>query len=116
MEQELKLVTNGDFKNLHLKPNIKKGIEGLEDGNYAVVGKVHKEGLEKEGMYGKYYICRVNYRGDECSFILNEKEHAAFSACGDLGDDVKITLKKETIQNYKTGVEMIVKKLYFERA
>ena len=34
VEQELEIVTNGQYKNINLKPRPLKGIKGLEDGNF----------------------------------------------------------------------------------
>lgn len=114
-EQKLEIVQNGDFKNVNLKPKLHLGIKGLDNGNHIIVGKLFDDGLEKEGKFGKYYITKVLYDSEEVSFILSDKEHAAFKAEGTVGDNVKITLNKESMVNKKTGVEMLFNKLYFEK-
>jgi hypothetical protein len=115
MEQKLEIKTNGNFKNIDLKPKLHKGIKGLDNGNHIVVEKIYKDGLEKDGQYGKYYIIKALYLEQEVSFFLNEKENEAFSNVGTVGDKVKITLKKEDFVNKKTGVESRINKLFFEK-
>jgi hypothetical protein len=116
VEQEIEIRTNGAFKNIELKPKLHKGIKGLTSGNHIVVSKIYKDGMEKEGQYGKYYIAKVLYKDEEVSFFLNEKEHEAFSKAGNIGDKVKITLNKESFVNKKTGVESMLNKLTFMAA
>lgn len=113
VEQDIQITKNGEFNNLNLKPKLIKGIKGLEDGNHIVVEKIYKDAIEKTGTYGKFYGCKVLYKGEQVSFILNPKEYAEFAAQGDIGDKVKITLKKEVKLNPKSGIEMIVSKLHF---
>lgn len=115
VEQKLEIKSNGKFNNIDLKPKLHKGIKGLDNGNYIIVEKIYKDGLEKEGQYGKYYIMKVLYQEQEVSFFLSEKEHAEFSSLGEIGDKIKISLKKEPFVNKKTGVESILNKLVFER-
>jgi len=119
-EQKLEIVENGVFKNLHLKPKLNKGIKGLDDGNFVIVEKIFAEGYEKvmkEGTPDEYrfYNCKVNYLGEECSFLLYENEHGKFAEQGGIGDKVKITLTKVTKVNPKTNVEMLVPTLSFEK-
>ncbi len=116
MEQTLEIKANGTFKNIELKPKLHKGIKGLDNGNHIIVEKIYKDGLEKDGQYGKYYIMKVLYKDQEVSFFLSEKEHAEFSKHGDVGDKIKISLNKEPFVNKKTGVESLLNKLIFERA
>jgi len=115
-EQELEVTQNGEYKNINLKPKLNKGIAGLNDGNFITVAKVFAEGYEVTSKFGLSYSCRANYKGDEVSFWLNEKEHAVYKDIGGVDDSVKITLKKEPYVNPKTGMEMILNKLYFEAA
>jgi len=115
-EQTLEIVQNGEYKNINLKPKLNKGIAGLNDGNFIVVEKVFAEGYEVESKFGKSYSCRAKYKGDEVSFWLNAKEHDVYKDLGGIGDSVKITLKKEAFVNPKTGVEMLIARLYFEAA
>ena len=114
MEQDLNIVTNGQYKNINLKPRPMKGIKGLESDNYIIVEKVFPEGYENQGKFGPSYSCKVLYKGEEVAFWLNEKEHNVYKDLGGQGDKVKITLKKEPYVNPKTGVEMLFNKLYFE--
>jgi hypothetical protein len=115
LEQKLEVKTNGNFKNIDLKPKLHKGIKGLDNGNHIVVEMMFKEGLKKDGQYGPYYIMKVLYDEQEVSFFLNEKEHDNFAAVGEVGDKVKITLIKEDFINKKTGVESKINKLVFSR-
>ena len=115
VEQKLEVKTNGTFKNIELKPKLHKGIKGLDNGNYIIVEKIYKDGLEKEGQYGKYYIIKALYDGQEVSFFLSEVENALYTKAGVVGDKVKISLKKESFVNKKTGVEQLLNKLAFEK-
>lgn len=103
------------YVNFNLKSKPLKGIQGIDPGNYIVVKKVFAEGKEFNGQFGKSYSCRVEHNGVEGSFWLNEKEHAKFKDCGGIGDNVKISLNKEPFVNKKTGVEMIISRLTFEK-
>ena len=114
-EQKIEIVQNGDYKNIRLKPNIKKGFKGLENGNHIVVEKLYDESRELQGKYGAFYSCGVKYMDNEVSFILNPKEHKKFDKVGEIGDKVKITLNKESFVHPKTGVEMLINRLSFEK-
>lgn len=114
-EQELNIVEKGSFKNLHLKPNVAKGIEGLEDGNFVIVEKVFAEGREVSLPTHVFYSCGVRYKDEVVSIVLNPKEHDVYKTLGGAGDRVKITLKKEPYVNPMTGAEGIAKRLYFEQ-
>jgi len=113
MEQEINIVENGQYKNINLKPKPMKGITGIDNGNYIIVEKVFAEGFENEGKFGKSYSCKVRYKDEECSFWLNEKEHAIYGPLGGVGDLIRISLNKESFVNPKTGVEMLYNKLTF---
>lgn len=119
-EQKLEIVENGEFKNIHLKPKLNKGIKGIEDGNYVIVEKVFAEGYEKVMKEGtpdeyKFYNCKVKYQEEEASFLLYENEHKFFAEQGGIGDKVKITLNKVAKINPKTNVEVLVPTLTFEK-
>lgn len=121
MEQELTITTTvgkdgKEYKNINLKSKPLKNIKGLDDGNSVTVEKVFAKGYEIESTYGKIYSCKVKYKDDEVTFILNPKEHEVYESLGGIGDKVKITLHKKTIMNKKTGVEMIIPVLSFEKA
>lgn len=114
MEQKLKIETNGKYKNISLKANPMKNREGIDDGNYIVVEKLYPNGKEISQATYTIYSCGVRYLGEEVSFILNEREYELFQQY-EVGDNVRITLKKETFINKKTGGESLIKKLYFEK-
>jgi len=122
MEQEIKIVENGQYKNINLKSKLHKGIKGLEDGNHIIVEKVYAEGREYQSPTLKdrngdplmSYSCRVVYLDNEVSFWLSAFEHETYQALGGEGDKLKITLNKEPFVNPKTGAEMILQKLSFE--
>jgi hypothetical protein len=116
MEQTLDIVENGQYKNLNLKPKPLKGIKGIEPENYVIVEKVFAEGYELDGKFGKSYSCKVQYKGEEVTFWLNEKEHDVYKEICGVGDPVKIFLRRESYMNPKTGLEVIYNKLFFEGA
>lgn len=102
MEQELKVIENGQYKNLILKPSKKQreqGVEGLKPGNYIFVEKTFPEGLEipskqftkPDGSPQLSYACKALYKGEEVSFFLKEQEHEAYKVLGGEGDKLKIT-------------------------
>ena len=111
-EQALEIIENGQYKNIALKGNMKKGIDGLEDGNHVVIEKVFASGYENNGQFGKSFSCKAIYNGDEVSFWLNEKEHEVYQDVGGEGDKVKITGKDKTIKT-KMG-RKIITELTFE--
>jgi len=115
VEQDLEIREAGEYKNLDLKPNLKRGVKGIDNGNHIIITKnVYAEGMEKEGNYGKYYICQVEYKGEDVGFLLSAKEHAPYKDCGGVGDKVKITLNKEEYTNPKSGIQMLIPRLSFE--
>ena len=126
-EQKIEITENGQYKNIGLRSNLKKGIKGIEDGNYIIVTKKFAEGKETRSMFEgvKGYNILVEYEGQDVSFFLNNKfradgtqwfdEYDRFNACGGIGDKVKITLRKEPFVNQKTGIEMIKQVLEFEK-
>lgn len=118
MEQQLDIQekTTGDkvYYNINLKP--KPGKPGLTDGNHVVVEKVYLEGYKFDGKFGPVYSCSVKYKGKQCTFLLNEKEHNKYKEVGGIGDNIKITLYKESFINPKTQIEMLLPKLKFEMA
>jgi len=113
-EQDLEIVENKGFKNLQLKPNVAKGIAGLEDGNFVIIEKTFAEGREVTMPTHTFYSCGARYKDTDISFILNPKEHEIYKNTGGVGDRVKITLKKEPYVNPMTGAEGIAKRVYFE--
>jgi hypothetical protein len=115
-EQVLEITQNGQYKNINLKPKLNKGIAGLKDSNYIIVTKTFAEGREVETKYGISYSCGVKYKGEDVSFWLNANEHEVYKSIGGIDDKVKITLYKEPFVNPKTGVEMLISRLKFERA
>jgi DNA-directed RNA polymerase subunit L len=130
MEKDLEIIQNGTYNNINLKTKyqrqagkfvIKDGKkvvlqQGLDDGDFIIVKK-HKFAEGKEIIKPTYtfFNCNVLYKDKEVSFIVYEKEHVKFASCGGIGDDVKITLKKELGVNAQTGVEQIYENLYFEK-
>jgi len=130
-EQELEIqkVEVGDrtFNNLYLKSNLKRGIKGLDDGNYVIFEKMFPSGIPIKSKFenSEAYNCRVKYKGEECSFLLGERtnklgqktmtEHTDFESCGGVGDKVKITLNKVPVQNPVTGAEVLSQRLTFEK-
>ena len=115
MEQELEIIKNGQYNNLHLKSKPMKGIKGIEEGNHIIVEKLYDTVMTKEGKYGPYSIAQMKYKNTDCSTFLTSKEGADFDACGPAGIKVKITLTKEDFLNKMTGVEMKVQRLSFEK-
>lgn len=102
------------YYSLTLKP--KDGKDSLQPGQFVVVEKTFPEGLEKDGKFGKFYICRVNYDGKDCSLLLNTKEHDVFKIAGGAGAKVKISLSEEPFVNPKTKIKMLINRLKFELA
>lgn len=98
-------------------------IKALEDGQFAVVEKLSAEGYKNvSDKYKDYkgnpavsYSCKVKYADKECSFWLNERQHAQYAVCGGIGDKVKISCKEEVRINPKTKVKTIVPVLSFEK-
>jgi len=115
MEQDLIIREAGQYKNLDFKPNLKKGYKGLDNGNHIVITKNNfAEGMEKEGQYGKFYVCQVEYKGEDVGFILNEKEHTLYKDCGGVGDKLTVTLNKVEYLNPVTNIQMLLNKLAFK--
>lgn len=130
MEQDLQIYENGQYKNIYPKTRYKRNgknyvIEngqkvplflGLEDGNHTIVKK-HKfvDGKKIEKPTYTMYVCIVEYKGEEVSFILYENDHEKYSSAGGVGDKVKISLKKETMVNPVNGQEQMIEKLYFDK-
>lgn len=131
MEQDLKIYENGQYKNIYPKTKYKRNgpklvldennkkiplYEGLDDGNHIVVEKTSfAEGKKIEKPTYVMYVCQVTYKGEDVSFVLYETEHAKYASAGDVGDKVRITLRKESVVNQKTGNEMMVERLYFDK-
>lgn len=115
VEQDIVITESGGYSNIDLKPKPLKGIKGLDNGNYVIVEKVYAEGRAVDTKYGISYACKVKYKGTEVSFWLKDFEHEKYKTCGGIGDKVKITLSKEPFVNKKTGVEMLLNKLKFEK-
>jgi hypothetical protein len=115
-EQQLKVVENGQYKNLYLKPSATKNQPGLEDGNHTFLVKKYVEGKERDGKYGKWYSCMVVYDGVECGIMLSAKEHDAFKVVGGEGDKIKVSLNEEKRVNPISKMKMLVPTLKFELA
>ena len=121
MEQELKIyktTNNGvDYNNIYLKTKVSKAtgevFEGLKAGNYMEVEKIFAEGLEKNMGSYSFYICKVNYKGEECSFTLYENEHDTFKMIGGIGNTIRITA--EAYEYNHKGKEKKALKLNFEK-
>lgn len=121
--QTLEITTNGKYKNVLLKA--RKGVGGIEVGNYVIVEKTFVEGTPvvsklytnaRTGEPSVSYSVRCVYTGEEISFWLNEAEHNAWKLTGGIGDKVKITMTEKTVLNKKTNVKMILPELKFELA
>jgi hypothetical protein len=119
MEQKLnwvsKTVNGKEYNNLNLKSKPLKGIVGLDSGNFVIFTKKYAEGRSIVSQYGESFSCMVEYAGKEGTFFLKPREHKDYAACGGVGDKVKISLNKEPWTNPKTGVEMILSNLSFEK-
>jgi hypothetical protein len=124
-EQEVGITTSGKYNNLNLKSNVKKGIAGLDDGNWCVIKKVEypegkpfvKEFPRPDGSMQKRtsYICTAEYKGVRVSFFLNEREHEEFKNAGGIDDKVKVVLVEEKVTNRMTGMKTLVPRLHFEK-
>lgn len=132
-EVKLPIEVKGAFKNIRLKTLYKTNpdkspvldennqkivvAQGLEDGDHIIVTKNDKflDGREIKMPTYTMYSCSVTYNDEKVSFLVYSEEHEEFKNCGGLGDKVKISLKKGIQINRKTGLEMIVAKLIFEK-
>ena len=98
-EKTLKIVPNGEYKNIKLKEKLVVNVGGKDivtedfvlEGGYIDIVKTYATGKEMEGKYGKYYICNVTYNGEEAGFILSAREHEAYGVLGDEGSTIRIT-------------------------
>jgi hypothetical protein len=123
MEKKLDIeTTSKGYKNIHIKSRPKKGIKGLENGEFIVIEKLFPTGYKvetgfknKDGTATFNYSCKAKYDGQEVSFFLNEAEHEVYSQLGGIGDKVKITAKDEVYVMFN-GSRGITTKLVFERA
>jgi hypothetical protein len=121
MTQEITLPieTNGEYKNVQLKPKWdKKTLKfegGVQEGQSAKFEKVFLEGrpisstkyTNKDGSPSVSYSSRAkDANGVEVSFWLTEAEHQQFVALGDKGTKFTVTTAKETIVNTATGAEI----------
>lgn len=97
MEQELEITTNGDYKNITLKTRVNRATgvvnQGLAVGNHIFVTKEDfEEAFEIDKGSYKLYSCKVDYKGEVVSFLLNrDDEVAEWNNTGGVGDRVKIT-------------------------
>jgi hypothetical protein len=114
VEQNIEIIENGQYKNLILKPNLRKGLKGLAIDNHIFAEKIFAEGREVKTKFGSMYSCAVRYKDQDTSFVCSDKEHAQYKACGGIGDKLKITLFKFTWTNKQTGMESSVPRLKFE--
>jgi hypothetical protein len=129
MEQELEIITNGDFKNINLKSRYKRDSkgnfevkdgkkvalqQGLEVGNHVILEKTFAQGLEITKPTYTFFNCKVKYKNTDVSFVLYKDEHDEFASTGGVGDKVKATLFKEPYVNKKTGAEGLKEVLHFE--
>ena len=101
-EKILKVTTNGEYKNINLREKLVVEVGGetvvtekfvLEDG-FITVTKQFAEGLEKVGKYGKYFICKMIYNGEEVSTIMNERMHEAYKVLGGEDSTIKVIGKR----------------------
>lgn len=106
-EQELQIYdtgvedkkNGGTFKNIYLKTKTKVDPssgdvdvkKGLADGNHVIVQKVFDKGFKIEKPNYTIFSCKVRYKDEEVTFILNEKEHERYVNTGGMDDKVKIT-------------------------
>jgi K+-transporting ATPase A subunit len=115
MEQDIEIVKNGEYNNINLKPNFKKGVKGLAIDNHIIVEKTkYAEGREIKTKFGSMYSCLVRYKDTDVSFICSDKEHASYVKAGGVGDKIKILMTKFTWTNRQTGMESSVPRLSFE--
>lgn len=121
MEQDLQVFRTGktnkageEILNLNLKTRVNKSTgevnAGLTVDNYVVVEKVFAEGYENKKPSYSFFACKVKYKDEEMSFLLNEKEHEDYKSCGGIGDKVKVTLVsyEYTYQNDKKTATKLV--------
>lgn len=122
-EEELVIVENGQWKNISIRDNLKRGIKGIQDGNHIIVEKRFSEGNEnlsaiyknKDGSPSKSYSCGVVYKGQEVAFWLSEFLHNSYKEVGGEGDKVKISMKEEMSINKFSGVKEIKPVFSFEK-
>lgn len=89
--------SNGrEYKNINLKTRLNGGelVKGLEPNTYIIVQKQFVEG--RPITQYPLFSCKVIYKGEEVSFVLNEKEHEQYKKIGEVGDNVKISMHQET--------------------
>lgn len=98
VEQDLDIVTNGDYKNINLKTKINKAtgdvVQGISVGNHIIVEKIFAEGREVNMGTYKFYSCGVKYKDEDVTFTCSEKEHEAYAECGGIDDKVKISVEQ----------------------
>lgn len=123
-EQKVSITANGKWNNINFKSDYKKGITGLDPGNFCYVTKSFAAGKPFVKEYPNpdgtktavtSYICGVEYEGTKCSFFLKGKEHDEFKDCGGIGDKVKVTLEEVPKVNGK-GQKVVYQVLHFEAA
>jgi hypothetical protein len=106
-----------DIYNLNLKTKLDKATGevtvGLKAGHYIIVEKVFPEGYENKKPTYSFFSCRARYEGQEVSFLLNDREHELYKACGGMDDKVKIWAEAYTY-NFQ-GAEKKGLKLNFEK-
>lgn len=113
-EQKLEIKKNGEYKNIYFKDKPAEGITGLAAGSHTFITKTpFAEGIEKEGKYGSFYVCKAEYEGEEVGFLLNAKEHEKYASAGGVDDVVKVEMTEKAITNFKTKVKMLVPTLEF---
>ena len=97
-EQELQILTNGEYKNINLKTRVDKKTgqvqQGLTVGNHIIVEKGDfTDALEiPKGTYNLYRFSGI-YKGEEVAWFGTRQDEAdEWAECGGVGDKVKITL------------------------
>lgn len=97
-EQDLEITKNGEYNNLSLKNRVTQSgeiVKGIDPGNFIIVEKLYPEGRQVKTYQNgnSIYSCSVKYKGEQCSFILNEREHEAYTNIGGQNDKIKIAVE-----------------------
>ena len=121
-EVQLEIEESNGYKNIYPKPKPNKGITGLPENGYITVTKLFDTAMEfdskfkhKDGTPKKYGSARVDYQGEEVSFLLSEPETEAFNTVAAANDKIRVFWYKESFENKQTGTETVFKRLGFEK-
>lgn len=93
VETKYKTKDGETIYNISLKTKVMKDgttMQGLISGKHIILEKIFPKGFEnKKSDYSTFSI-NVRYDGKVCSFMLYDKDHAAFEQAGGSGDLVKV--------------------------